>query len=194
MAPDERRRAIVEAVIPLLAEHGGDVSTRQIAEAAGVAEGTIFRVFPDKFALLMAAAHEALHPADSDAQWEEALADVDSLHDKVRIAAERVFARMSLAMPVMLAVRSHFLASARADKAAVGPPGFKHEAQHALQRQLESMFEPHRDELAVTPETAALTLRALIIGCSRAAFGPGPSLDPDQIADLVLGGILRKDI
>ena len=59
MAPDDRRRAIVDAVVPLLLEHGGDVTTRQIAEAAGIAEGTIFRVFPDKPALLMAAAAEA---------------------------------------------------------------------------------------------------------------------------------------
>jgi AcrR family transcriptional regulator len=47
MAPDDRRRAIVAAVVPLLLEHGDDVSTRQIADAAGIAEGTIFRVFPD---------------------------------------------------------------------------------------------------------------------------------------------------
>ena len=52
MAADDRRQAIVDAVVPLLLEQGGDVTTRQIAEAAGIAEGTIFRVFPDKAALL----------------------------------------------------------------------------------------------------------------------------------------------
>ena len=52
MPPDERRDAIIDVVLPLLLEHGSDVSTRQIAEAAGIAEGTIFRVFPDKAALL----------------------------------------------------------------------------------------------------------------------------------------------
>jgi hypothetical protein len=31
MAPDERRRAIVDVVLPLLLEHGSDVTTRQIA-------------------------------------------------------------------------------------------------------------------------------------------------------------------
>ena len=50
--PTSAGAPIVDAVVPLLLEHGGDVTTRQIAEAAGIAEGTIFRVFPDKAALL----------------------------------------------------------------------------------------------------------------------------------------------
>ena len=56
MSPDERRKAIVTALVPLLVERGGEVTTREIAQAAGIAEGTIFRVFPDKKSLLLAAA------------------------------------------------------------------------------------------------------------------------------------------
>ncbi|MCU1430433.1 MAG: DNA-binding transcriptional regulator, AcrR family, partial [Actinomycetia bacterium] len=36
---------IVAATLPLLLEHGDRVTSRQIAEAAGIAEGTIFRAF-----------------------------------------------------------------------------------------------------------------------------------------------------
>ncbi len=57
---DQRRQALVQATIPLLLEHGLDVSTRQIAEAAGVAEGTIFRAFGSKDDLVHAATTEAL--------------------------------------------------------------------------------------------------------------------------------------
>jgi AcrR family transcriptional regulator len=60
LSADERRDAIIDVVVPLLLEHGRDVSTRQIAEAAGIAEGTIFRVFPDKAALWTATAERTL--------------------------------------------------------------------------------------------------------------------------------------
>ena len=39
---------IVDAALPLILEHGERVTTRQIADAAGIAEGTIFRAFTDK--------------------------------------------------------------------------------------------------------------------------------------------------
>jgi AcrR family transcriptional regulator len=66
MPPDERRAAIIEAVRTLLIEHGESVTTRQIACAAGVAEGTIFTVFADKGELLDAAIDAALDPTPLD--------------------------------------------------------------------------------------------------------------------------------
>src|ERR1700754_3060069 len=62
MAPADRRAALIAATLPLLREYGTTVSTRQIAEAAGVAEGTIFGVFPDKASLLRAALMSAFDP------------------------------------------------------------------------------------------------------------------------------------
>ena len=63
MAPEDRRQAIVEVLIPLLVERGSDVTTKEVAQAADIAEGTIFRVFPDKRSLFLAAAEEAINPA-----------------------------------------------------------------------------------------------------------------------------------
>jgi AcrR family transcriptional regulator len=58
MAPDERRAAIIATTVPLLREKGSAVSTKEIAKAAGVAEGTIFRVFESKDELVAACVHE----------------------------------------------------------------------------------------------------------------------------------------
>src|ERR1700682_2305216 len=57
---DERRSMIVRATLPLLLENGEMVTTRQIADAAGIAEGTIFRVFADKDAVIAAVVDAAL--------------------------------------------------------------------------------------------------------------------------------------
>ncbi len=54
---------ILDAAIPLLAKHGSDVTTRQIATAAGIAEGTVFRVFDDKAALIEAALERFVDPS-----------------------------------------------------------------------------------------------------------------------------------
>ena len=73
LPPDERRTAIIEATLPLLLENGEMVTTRQIAEAAGIAEGTIFRVFADKDAVITAVIDAAVDPAP----MEEALGELD---------------------------------------------------------------------------------------------------------------------
>src|SRR5437870_13782171 len=70
---DERRRMIVDATLPLLLETGEMVTTRQIADAAGIAEGTIFRVFSDKDALIAAVGERALYSQPP----EQALRDID---------------------------------------------------------------------------------------------------------------------
>jgi AcrR family transcriptional regulator len=54
LSPEDRRSAIVEVTIPLLREHGAAVTTKQVAEAAGIAEGTVFRAFGSKEELVQA--------------------------------------------------------------------------------------------------------------------------------------------
>src|SRR5258708_22451029 len=73
LPPGERRSMIVQATLPLLLQNGEMVTTRQIADAAGIAEGTIFRVFADKDELLAAVIEMALDTA----ALEPAIAAID---------------------------------------------------------------------------------------------------------------------
>jgi AcrR family transcriptional regulator len=199
MAPDDRRKAIVKALVPLLVERGGEVSTREIAQAAGIAEGTIFRVFPDKRSLMLAAAEEAINPADGQREFQELMASVPDLRSKVVVAAQRVLDRMRMTMTLMFAVHVHLKEHEELHekvhdhgKGHFKPPEFVLNAQAELHRRLTSVFEQHRDELAVEPEVAAVALRSLIFGASRPELGLAPALDAEQIADLLLRGVLSR--
>jgi len=197
MSPDERRKAIVAATLPLLAHCGGGVTTRQIAEAAGVAEGTIFRVFEDKRALFLAAAEAVMNPPGGREAMARTLAELDGLEERVVAVVERLVARMEQSMLVMMALRSVLMAERTAGPPHAdrpGPPAFVVEANRQLLADLtEVLFAPHAHELRVPPGRAALVLRSLVFG----AWHPGmPFADhpftPAEVADAVLRGVSRE--
>jgi AcrR family transcriptional regulator len=199
MAAEDRRQAILAALIPLLVERGSEVTTKEIARAAGIAEGTIFGVFADKRSLFLAAAEEAMNPAGGQQAFDAALAGVTDLREGVIVVTARVLERMRLTMSVMMAVRPQLIAAFQEEKAAgrkpeIGPPAFVLKAQDDLHARLTRLFEPHAAHLRVDPDTAAVALRSLIFGAHRPELGMSPALTADQIADLLLGGVLaRKD-
>ncbi|MFG1928130.1 TetR/AcrR family transcriptional regulator [Cryptosporangium sp. NPDC048952] len=94
LSPEQRRETIVRAALPLVAERGAAVTTAEVARAAGIAEGTIFRVFPDKNALLDAVVVEVLRPDHVLAELESI--DLDqSLAARLTEAGEALAAHLS---------------------------------------------------------------------------------------------------
>jgi AcrR family transcriptional regulator len=194
LSPDERRRAILDAVVPLLLEHGDDLTTRQIAEAAGIAEGTIFRVFDDKAALLLEAAREVMNPANGRADLMAALTDIETLRGKVLVTTERMMARSEKVMVVLMALRRIWMSQPHdKHRAHANPRTFFEESNRSLHEMLTDVFAPHRDELDVEPETAATLLRTLVLGSRHPGSDPAQRLSAEQITDALLDGVRRHD-
>jgi len=191
MAPDDRRQAIVDVVVPLLLQHGDAVTTKQIAEAAGIAEGTIFRVFPDKAALLTAAAEDTMNPANGQAELQAALAGITDLRERVLVTTRRMHDRSEKVVAVMMALRGVWLAQASEGGRGhpTGPPQFVLDSHRALLDRLTEVFEPHRDELRVPPRTAALLLRTLVLGARHPGAEHDEMLTCEDIADALIDGI-----
>lgn len=103
LAPEERRAMILDAVTPLLLERGAEVTSRQIAEAAGIAEGTVFRAFGDKQSLIDAAAARYFDP-ERVREGLRAIDPDDPLEVKLAQMIEVFKARLSGVMRMMAAL------------------------------------------------------------------------------------------
>lgn len=189
MPPDERRAAILAAAVPLLRERGAQVSTRDLAEAAGVAEGTLFRVFPDKRALLRAAVGAAMDPEPLIAD----LARVDlalPLEARIRCVIEIVSTRMDGVMQMVTAL--HDLARERPDDPDGRQPHHDGPDPRRDTRSLEAvaaLLEPARDVLRVSPLQAAGLIRAAILGAHMPGLPDGARLQPADLAACLVRGL-----
>ena len=189
LTPDERRRTIVEAVVPLILESGAMPTTREIAQAAGVAEGTIFRVFDDKTALLWAVAEHVLAAPPGVDPAGSLAADPDLLTVLTSVV-ERLQGNMRRVGTILMLLRQQ-MASQAHDKLPDGPPAFIVEANQRLLDRLTLVFERYAGQLTVEPRTAALALRSLVFGAHHPGMTEEPSLSAAQVATLVLHGVAR---
>jgi len=174
---DERRSMIVTAALSLLLEHGEMVKTRDVAVAAGIAEGTIFRVFATKDDLIAAVIETALDTTALD----QALATIDPhLPLEERVAS-------AVAMLQRRFVDVWRLASS------VGVRFADHYRRPAVDSEpLVRLFEASRAELQIEPAAAARTLRAFTLAVTHPLLADVP-MSPADIAQQFLHGVLAEE-
>jgi AcrR family transcriptional regulator len=181
MSPDDRRASIVTAARPLVRDHGRDVTTKQIAEAAGVAEGTLFRVFDDKEAILRAVVLDVIDHKSVLAEI-EALDHDAPLYDLVSDLVEAMKDRVQEIFQIAMAVR--------------WMPEWAIEPRVRLdpvQQRIVDLLEHRRDELSVEPAKAAEVLRLLIFSSTHPMINEGRPLAATDIVEVLLDGVRRRD-
>jgi AcrR family transcriptional regulator len=170
LPPEARRAHIIEATLPLLLEHGATITTRQIAEAAGIAEGTIFRVFPDKESLVAAVVEAAIDTTNVDAAL-DAIDPALPLETRLGTAVDLLRARLVTVLQLRAVVG--------------GPTG----GPSTDVSKIAKVFAPDADRLRRTPTECAHLLRGLTFACTHAALIGDAPLGSDEIVSLLLDGV-----
>lgn len=177
LPPAERRAAIVAATLPLMLEQGTAVTTRQIAEVAGIAEGTIFRVFPDKDALVRAVLDAAFDPGPV----ERALAALDP--------ADPLEVRLEAAVRIMQRRLHDIWHLSSIAGGSMGPPTKPGRPTEFIA--LTALFAAEKRIISRPPKVAAQMLRGLTLALTHPALVPDQTISPADIVSLFLDGIRR---
>ncbi|GGW96103.1 TetR family transcriptional regulator [Streptomyces malachitofuscus] len=180
MSPEQRREMIIQTAIPLIAEYGAAVTTAKIARAAGIGEGTIFRVFADKDELLQACVAKALSPDDAVREL-DAIDMSQPLAARLAEAAEALQAHMSRMGAII---------------GALGHRGGKHpgtvrgagrqESTTRIRAALAELLEPDKAALRRPPEQIAALFFGLLFAQPRT--DDEPDLTSQELVEVFLHG------
>ncbi|ADB32670.1 transcriptional regulator, TetR family [Kribbella flavida DSM 17836] len=190
MPPDARRAAIVAAVLPLLEEHGPDVSTRRLAAAAGVAEGTIFRAFGNKDALVQAVMQTVFDAGPLLAL----LRDIDPglpLRERMIAGVEISQRRLRAVFKLMFAMR---LQRPPQLKGADPEDAARRKADaEEVDRIFADLLRPDADQLRFTPEEVVHRLRLLTFSATHPLISDGRPMTAEEIVDFTLDGVRHHE-
>ena len=182
MSPDDRRAALIKATLPLLLEHGRTVTSKQIAGAAGVAEGTIFRVFDSKDDLIAAT-------LDHGFDMEPFLADLR------RIEPDQPLRPLVSELVTLLQIRFRGIFELMTAVGIVGPPKAHRHTEHHREEAaaiMADLLAPYEHELAVPVGELVHITRLLTFSGSHPHISEGRILTTDEIVTTVLDGLRTK--
>jgi AcrR family transcriptional regulator len=189
MVAGDRRRAILDVVIPLLVEKGSSVTTAEIAQAAEIAEGTIFRVFPDKSAVIF----EAVKAAMDSAQVAKAIGAISPsvpMREQLVEAARVLLDYLNRMAALGESLRSgSTLHRARAQDVRE----LIKRSSAAITAALADLFERHRAALRVPPATAIAAFRGLVFASAHPLLPPRERLAIEDAVSILLSGIAKPE-
>lgn len=180
MAPEQRREAILDAVIPLVFEHGPSVTSKQIAEAACVGEGTLFRAFDDKESIVTAAVEKYFDPA----AFRERL---------LYIGREQPLEHKLL--QIVRTLRERFTGVVRL-AGMVGDPRSSQQGEHhrIYAEIIAEILAPDADLLNWPPQRVAHMARMMAFAAAIPAFNTCTEFDDDELTRMLLYGVVGKSV
>ncbi|GII05605.1 TetR family transcriptional regulator [Planobispora takensis] len=201
---------IVAAALPLVAEYGAAVTTSRIARAAGIGEGTVFRVFADKDDLLRACMIEAMNPEHVLRELGSISLD-DPLTDRLVQVAEALQAHLERMGTVIgaLHVSGHRVRpsgdqssadrssddQSSADRSSGGrpsgdrfDPGGREASMKATREAVTELIEPDRAALRLEPAKVAAVFLRMLFSRSHPASGE-TAISPRDLVDILLHGV-----
>lgn len=183
MSLADRKAAIVESALPLLANYGRQVSTKQIAQAANISEGMIFKAFPSKEELISAALATAFSPDSLITELEKI--DTSQSLKQLLLEIVQVLLRDFEQKQALLHV-------VRTDK--ILPKYDKDDplkAKNRLIKVLAAKLSSHHQEFRVN----SACLAGMIFGLAFATTHPmssHPEVTPEAVVDILLNGIATR--
>ena len=178
MSRDERRATIIDATIPLLIERGAAVNSKQIAEAAGVAVGTIYSVFADKDELIRECVLRHFDPKRA-AKELEVLRERTSLPSLVEGMIEATQARAAGSFALISLLDGRLESGAARERP----------DERLIQKTCTDLLSVFADELRVSASRAAQAIRSAAFALSSPVLAGGAALSVPEIRDLVLHGV-----
>jgi AcrR family transcriptional regulator len=181
------RARLIEATGQVVREVGyARATTRAIAQAAGVAEGTIYRHFPDKASMFFAAVLEQDHPVIAWVARLPARAGEGSVEANLVDCLFRLSGLRDQVLPLELALLADPELARQRDRAMAartggGPPG----PPGSIAEYLAAEQELGRVRADVAPEQVAVVMLATLFGLSLQPSDEGTGVDRGMLTAAV---------
>ncbi len=183
MSADDRRASVIEAALPILRESGAAATTKEIATAAGIAEGTLFRVFPTKDALV----HACVARAFDSQRVIEQLRQVDRglpLEGRLTAAVEIMKAHLEGFIGLMSVLHT---TGAEVPRPPAGPG--RRRTNPEIDAEFLDLIGPDADRFRY-PAQRVITFLSMLTLASAHPMLPDHGATPADVVDVLLHGAL----